>query len=64
MVGAGMAGLTACLRLADSGVAVHLVEREERLGGHALLLDRSPDGADVRRAVEKASARKPRATRT
>jgi heterodisulfide reductase subunit A2 len=57
VVGAGMAGLTAGLRLADAGVAVHLIEREDRPGGHALLLDRTPDGADVRRAVEKATAR-------
>jgi heterodisulfide reductase subunit A len=57
VVGAGMAGLTACLRLADAGVAVHLVERADRPGGHALLLDRTPDGADVRLAVGKAAAR-------
>lgn len=57
VIGAGMAGLTAALRLADAGVAVHLVEREDRPGGHALLLDKAPDGADVRRAVEKAAAR-------
>jgi len=52
VVGGGMAGLAACLRLADSGVAVHLVERESTLGGHARLLDRTTDGADVRRAVK------------
>lgn len=52
VVGGGLSGLVASLRLADSGVDVHLVERATALGGHALLLDRSPDGADVRAAVE------------
>jgi heterodisulfide reductase subunit A len=57
VVGGGMAGLTVCLHLADSGVPVHLVERERALGGHARLLDRTPDGLDIRSSVREATAR-------
>jgi len=57
VVGGGMAVLTACLHLAGSGVAVHLVERESSLGGNALLLDRAPDGTDIRAAVREAVAK-------
>jgi heterodisulfide reductase subunit A-like polyferredoxin len=34
VIGGGVAGMTAALTLADQGTGVHLVEREERLGGH------------------------------
>jgi len=34
VVGGGVAGMTAALTLADQGFPVHLVEREERLGGN------------------------------
>ncbi len=57
VVGGGLAGLTAALHLADAGLRVHLVERESRLGGNALRLDRSPEGADVPAAVEALAAR-------
>ncbi len=57
VVGGGLAGLTASLHLADAGVSVHLVERERRLGGNALRLDRSPEGADVPKAVQALAAR-------
>jgi len=35
VVGGGVAGMTAALSLADQGFAVHVVEREAELGGHA-----------------------------
>ena len=57
VVGGGLAGLTASLHLADAGVSVHLVERERRLGGNALRLDRSPEGVDVPKAVQALAAR-------
>jgi heterodisulfide reductase subunit A len=57
VVGGGLAGLTASLHLADAGVSVHLVEREERLGGNALRLNRSPEGADIPKAVQALAAR-------
>jgi heterodisulfide reductase subunit A len=34
VVGGGIAGIEAALRLADSGRQVHLVEREASIGGH------------------------------
>ena len=34
VVGAGIAGIEAALRLADSGKKVYLVEREPSIGGH------------------------------
>ena len=36
VVGGGLAGMTSALNLADQGYEAHLVERGERLGGHAL----------------------------
>jgi len=36
VVGGGLAGMTSALNLADQGYEAHLVERSERLGGHAL----------------------------
>jgi dephospho-CoA kinase len=41
VVGAGIAGLEAALRLADAGVPVVLVEREPVLGGHMAMIDRT-----------------------
>jgi len=37
VIGAGIAGMTAALDLADSGMKVHLVEREPTIGGRAAL---------------------------
>ena len=34
MVGGGLAGMTAALSIAEQGYDVHLVEREEQLGGN------------------------------
>ena len=47
VVGGGLSGLTAALHLADSGIDVHLVERESHLGGHALLIGNQAEGYDV-----------------
>ncbi|MBW2536497.1 MAG: CoB--CoM heterodisulfide reductase iron-sulfur subunit A family protein [Deltaproteobacteria bacterium] len=41
VLGAGIAGLEAALRLADAGVLVVLVEREPVLGGHMAMIDRT-----------------------
>jgi len=38
VIGGGIAGMTSALGLADQGFKVHLVEREESLGGNALHL--------------------------
>jgi heterodisulfide reductase subunit A2 len=53
VIGGGLAGLTASLHLADAGAEVHLVEREEVLGGNALRLNRSPEGVAVPQLMEK-----------
>jgi heterodisulfide reductase subunit A len=41
VLGAGIAGLEAALRLADAGVPVVLVERDPGLGGHMAMIDRT-----------------------
>jgi heterodisulfide reductase subunit A len=47
VLGGGIAGLTAARNLARQGFQVHLVEKEARLGGRLLDIDRlSPTGAD------------------
>jgi heterodisulfide reductase subunit A len=40
VVGAGVAGMQAALDLANLGLSVHLVERDNHLGGKVLLLDK------------------------
>ncbi|WP_457574022.1 FAD-dependent oxidoreductase [Desulfolithobacter sp.] len=52
VVGAGVAGMTAALSLADQGFPVTLVEREERPGGQATSLYRTWQGAPVRPYLE------------
>lgn len=41
VVGGGIAGIEAALRLADAGKRVILVEREPSIGGHVAMLDRT-----------------------
>jgi len=54
VVGGGMIGMTAALNLAERGFAVKLVEREPRLGGLLLRLDKLyPTHEDARALVEK-----------
>ncbi|MHB8069174.1 MAG: FAD-dependent oxidoreductase [Desulfobaccales bacterium] len=47
VVGGGIAGMTAALRLADQGYKVHLVERSKELGGVAKKVRRTLEGEDV-----------------
>jgi heterodisulfide reductase subunit A2 len=47
VVGGGIAGLTCALSIARQGHDVHLVERQERLGGMALRLHSTLEGLDV-----------------
>ncbi|MCK5595151.1 CoB--CoM heterodisulfide reductase iron-sulfur subunit A family protein [bacterium] len=35
VIGAGIAGVTTALKIADRGIAVHLVEKDSSVGGHA-----------------------------
>jgi heterodisulfide reductase subunit A len=48
VVGAGMAGLTAALNIADQGFEVFLVEKDTHLGGQAVRIGRALNGEDVR----------------
>ncbi|MBU1743494.1 MAG: FAD-dependent oxidoreductase [Proteobacteria bacterium] len=48
VIGGGVAGMTAALRLAEQGFEVYLVEKEERLGGNLLHLHYTIDGGDVK----------------
>ncbi len=41
VLGAGIAGITAALKLADAGRKVYLVERSPSVGGHMALLDKT-----------------------
>ena len=41
VVGAGIAGISAALELADAGFHVYLVEREPSIGGHMAQLDKT-----------------------
>ncbi len=47
VVGGGVAGMTAALRLADQGFRVFLAERRSMLGGTANLVHRTLEGDDV-----------------
>jgi heterodisulfide reductase subunit A len=51
VVGGGVAGMTASLRLADMGYKVHLVERAKELGGVAKQVRRTLEGEDVQAHV-------------
>jgi heterodisulfide reductase subunit A len=57
VIGGGLAGMTAALTLADQGIPVTLVEREERLGGVARRIARSPGTSSPRRLVEETALR-------
>jgi heterodisulfide reductase subunit A len=47
VVGGGVAGMTAALRLADAGYKVHVVERSKELGGLAKNIRRTLEGEDI-----------------
>jgi heterodisulfide reductase subunit A-like polyferredoxin len=47
VIGGGLSGMTAALGLADQGFPVHLVEKDEALGGHARNLSQTWKGEDV-----------------
>ncbi|MBU2053373.1 MAG: FAD-dependent oxidoreductase, partial [Proteobacteria bacterium] len=47
VIGGGVAGMTAALRLAEQGFEVFLVEKEDRLGGNLLHLHYTIEGGDV-----------------
>ncbi len=52
VIGAGVAGITAALSIADQGFPVVLVERKDRLGGHANKFFMTWQGDDVRKYLD------------
>ncbi|MBM3299736.1 MAG: CoB--CoM heterodisulfide reductase iron-sulfur subunit A family protein, partial [Deltaproteobacteria bacterium] len=48
VLGGGVAGLTAALNLGDQGFQVYLVEKNDRLGGNALSLEKTIYGEEIR----------------
>jgi heterodisulfide reductase subunit A len=53
VIGGGIAGMTAANALGDMGHEVHLVERDAKLGGRVLELDRTLWGGDPRAFVKQ-----------
>jgi heterodisulfide reductase subunit A len=47
VIGGGVAGMTSALAIADQGFPVHIVEKEQELGGLAKNVYRTLDGSDV-----------------
>ena len=52
VVGGGISGLEFAITLADSGFSVHLIEKSERLGGHALEINETWRGEPVKPYME------------
>lgn len=48
VIGGGVAGMVSALSLADQGYKVHLVEKGNKLGGHALKLRKTFRGEDIK----------------
>lgn len=53
VIGGGVAGMTTALALGDQGFDVHIVEKEDRLGGLANQVYRTLDGSDVQAFVKE-----------
>ncbi len=53
VVGGGLSGMTAALELADQGVEVHLVEREDDLGGNLRKIRFTLEGVDPQAKLGK-----------
>jgi heterodisulfide reductase subunit A-like polyferredoxin len=57
VVGGGIAGLTAALKLADQNFEVYLIERDTVLGGNARRIFRTIDGEDVQALLKNLTDR-------
>jgi heterodisulfide reductase subunit A2 len=53
VVGGGVAGMTTALAIADHGLEVHLVERNDRLGGLAGQINRTIEGKSIAGLIEE-----------
>ncbi len=52
VVGGGVSGMVCAKNLADQGYEVHLIERSEKLGGQARLLNKTWKGEDIQAYVK------------
>ncbi len=57
VIGGGVAGMTAALKIADQGHEVYLLEKESQLGGNLRNLHYTIEGEDVSALLEKLIAR-------
>jgi heterodisulfide reductase subunit A len=57
VIGGGLSGMTAAINLGDQGFTVHLVEKGDKLGGFARMLDYTWKGEEIRPQLEKMNAR-------
>ena len=53
IVGGGVTGMVSCLCLADQGYKAYLIEKTDKLGGHALKLRKTFKGEDVTSYVKE-----------
>ena len=53
VIGGGLAGMVSSLSLAAQGIEVHLVEREEKLGGNLSHIHSTLDGKDVQERLRE-----------
>ncbi|MDL1966971.1 MAG: FAD-dependent oxidoreductase [Deltaproteobacteria bacterium] len=53
VVGGGVTGMVSCLCLADQGYKAYLIEKTDKLGGHALKLRKTFKGEDVTSYVKE-----------
>ncbi len=53
VIGGGVAGMTSAIALADQGFDIHIVEKDNRLGGLAGNVYRTLDGSDVQAFVKE-----------
>ena len=52
VVGGGISGMNAALLIANSGFEVHLIEKNEKLGGNALNIHKTIEGLDVQNYID------------
>ncbi len=57
VIGGGIAGMTAALKLAEGGFEVYLVEKEAELGGHLRNVFSTLEGEDIQPFLEETIAR-------